>query len=57
MSGEVLSGLVMIARVNRACTVEAVILMGSDMEEVEEDEDKGKEVAVGVEAVEEFSSF
>ena len=51
LSEEVLSGLVMVAtKVTRACTVEAVILMGSDVEE------EG-EMVVGGEAVEEFSSF
>ena len=51
LSGEVLSGLVMVARVTRACTVEAVILMPSNVEEEEE------VMVVGVEAVQEFSTF
>ena len=50
MSREVLSGLVIVVRVTRACTVEAVILMDSDVE-------KEEEVVVGGEAVQELSSF
>ena len=38
-----MSGLVMVARVTRVCTVEAVILMGLDVEEEKEIEVVGGE--------------